>query len=175
MLQRGRAMTASVTLYGTIWYYCKTPPPPPPRPCLFLCCLLSLSAVRRPSSAARHPPPVIRCLLLSQNSPPNLVDCRRRHRPLSSHHSPRQHYDIAPAIVAVTPQCRSRETFMSTSSLALTAFASLRRPLAEQRCRVRSHVASRCSPLPLSLLSLSSPHCSHHCCHPYIWRDKAAR
>ncbi len=60
LLQRGRATTASVTLYGTIWYYFMTPPPPPfPGPCLFLCCLLC-----HLPSATRHSLPVIRCLLL---------------------------------------------------------------------------------------------------------------
>ena len=70
-------------------------------------------------------------------------------RPLSSHLPPptlvapsyRQRYDIAPIVVTMTPQCRSRETLMLTSTLALTAFASCCQPLAEWRCRVRSHVA----------------------------------
>ena len=57
VLQRGRATTASVTLYGTIWYYFKTPPPPPPAPmprlvlpAIVVCRLPPV--IRRPSSAA---------------------------------------------------------------------------------------------------------------------------
>jgi hypothetical protein len=123
----------SMVPYGIILRRRLLPPPAHASSCVTCYCRLP--------SIARHPPSVICCLLLSQNSPPNLVDCRRRHRPLLLHRSPCQRYDIAPAIVAVTPQCRSRETLMSTSTLASTAFASRRQPLAEWRCRVRSHVA----------------------------------
>ena len=52
-----------------------------------------------------------------------------------------QRYNIAPAVVAVRPRCRSCEMLMLMSTLASTAFASRRGPLAERRCRVHSHVA----------------------------------
>ena len=71
VLQQGRNTTASVTLYGTIWYFLRHCLHPPPGPCLFFCCLLCC----RPPSAAHHPPPIICCLLLLQNSPPNLANC----------------------------------------------------------------------------------------------------
>ena len=84
VLRRGRATTASVTLYGSIWYYFKTPPSPSPpaHASSFVACYC------RPPSATRHLPPVIRCLLSSRNVLPNLVDCCQRHRPLSLHCSP---------------------------------------------------------------------------------------
>ena len=53
----------------------------------------------------------------------------------------RQRYGIAPVIVAVTPQCRSCETLMLKSTLASTAFASHRQPLAERHCNVLTHFA----------------------------------
>jgi hypothetical protein len=101
VLRRGCAMTASVTLYGTIWYCFKTPPPPPPRPCLFLCRLLLLSAVRRPSSAARHPLPAFVAKFATQSSrlsslsPPALVASFAAPPSDSSHHPP-------PAVHATT-------------------------------------------------------------------------
>ena len=101
-------------------------------------------------SPARHPPPVICCLILSRNLRPNLFNCRCNCRPLLSHPSPCQRYDIAPAVVAVTPRRRSCEMLMSTSTLASTAFASHLRPLAERRCRLCSHVAPNA--------------CRCHCC-----------
>ena len=99
--------------------------------------LIALSASHYPLSSHCLPaativvatPSLLR-LLASRLLPPVLV--------ASSY---RQCYNIAPAIVAVTPRCRSRETLISTSLLALTAFASRHQPLAEQRCRIRSYVA----------------------------------
>ena len=99
-----------------------------------------------------RPPPVIHCLLLSKNLPPILVDCPCHHRSLLSHHSPCQRYNIVPPVVAVTPRCRSCEMLMATSTLAWTAFALRPQPLAEQRCRVRSHVAP------------NARRCRCHCC-----------
>jgi hypothetical protein len=57
VLRRGRATSASVTLYGTIWYYFKMPPPLPPlpmpllvSPAIIVC--RPLPIIRRLSSAA---------------------------------------------------------------------------------------------------------------------------
>ena len=117
---------------------------PHPSPCLVLCRLLSSSALPRPSPAACHPLPDFVTKFAA------LVDCRCNCRPLLLHRSPCQRYDIAPAVVAVTPRRRSCEMLMSTSTLASTAFASHLRPLAEQRCRLCSHVAPNA--------------CRCHCC-----------
>ena len=105
-------------------------PPPPPIPLLV-----------SPAIAVRCPLPIIRCLLLLRNSPPNLGEYCRHHRPLSLHPSPHQRYDIAPAVVPMTPQCRSREMLMLMSTLASTVFALRCRPLVERRCHVHSHIA----------------------------------
>ena len=125
VLRQGRATTASVTLYGTIWYYFTTPSPPPPIAHASSC----VACYRCLPSAACHPPPIICCLLSSQNLPPNLVDCRCRHRPLLLYCLPCQHYDIAPTVVAVMPRRRSCERLMLMSMLASTAFALRHRPL----------------------------------------------
>ncbi len=136
--------------HGIILRRCLLPPPAHASTCVACYCRLP--------NAARHPLPVIRCLLSSQNLPPNLVDCRHRHRPLLSHCLPCQRYDIAPTVVAVLPQCRSPEMLMLTSTLASTAFALHRGPLAERHCGVHSHVAP------------DAHHCScrRHCRHCHL-------
>ena len=68
-----------------------------------------------------------------------------------------QRYDIAPTVIAMTPRCRSRETLISTSTLASTAFVLRCRPLAERRCRVCSHVA------PNARRCHCHPRCHHLC------------
>ncbi len=55
----------------------------------------------------------------------------------------------------MTPRCRSCETLMSMSTLALTAFASWLQPLAKRRCRVGSHIAP----------NAFCCHCCHRWCH----------
>ena len=86
--------------------------------------LLPAVIVRRPPSAARHPPPIICCQLSLQNLPPNQVDCRRRHRPLSLHRSPPRR---------------------------LTRRIVRRPPSARQHCCRRHRCNPRSAPRPLSL------------------------
>jgi hypothetical protein len=120
------------------------------------CCNPLLTPTALTALSASHYPLLSRCLpiaaivvttpfllqpLLSRLPPPTLVAP-----------SYRQCYDIPPAVVVVTPRCRSCETLMSTSTLASTAFASCRQPLAERHCRVRFR---RC-------------HCCHCCCHLHV-------
>ncbi len=100
-------------------------------------------------SAARHLPLVIRCQLLSQNSPPKQVDCRRHHRPLSLHclpprrlthcivrhpHSARQHRCrrhccgpllIPTALIALSALSARRSHYCRDPLLAPTALVTL--------------------------------------------------
>ena len=106
-------------------------------PLLTLTALVPLSASHYPLSSRCLPaaaivpatPSLLR--LLSSRLPPLTLSVP----------SYRQRYDIAPAIVAVTPRCRSCEMLISMSTLASTVFASHRRPLAERLCHVHSHVS----------------------------------
>ncbi len=99
-----------------------------------------------PAAAIVAATPSLLRLLLSRLPPPALVAL-----------SYRQRYNIAPAVVAVMPQCRSCEMLILTSRLASTAFPLCRQPLAERRCRIRSHVA-------LDACRRRCCCCHHHLC-----------
>ena len=121
-----------------------------------------------PSDSLHHPPPAVHTTTPPASSllqPPPHPDCSRCSvrtslpaiiaatpsllQLLSSCHplpalvasSYCQRYGIVSVVVAMTPRCRSRETLISTSTLALTAFASRPCPLAQRRCGVHSHIA----------------------------------
>ena len=121
-----------------------------------------------PPSLLQPPPHPDRSCSAVRVSLPALVMLSARHRhccrdPLlalttlvtpSAAHSPRAVLPPGlrhrPTVVAVTSRCKSRETLITTSTWVSTVFASHCQPLAEQRCRVRSHV---------------SPDARHRCCH----------
>jgi hypothetical protein len=114
-------MLLSMVPYGIILRRCLLSPPSHAYSCVTCC--------RPLPSAARHPLPVIRCLLLLQKLPPNLVDCRHRHCPLSLHRSP--------------PYCLSRCT--------------IRRSLSTQQHRRRRHWCNPLL-TPTALIALSASH-----------------